>query len=449
MIEGLIKRDVVAETQVVVLMGGLGTRLGLKDCPKSMADINGHPFFDYQLKLLKRWGFQKFLFLVGYYSDIIEAYYGDGTKWGIDIQYSHDGSKQMGTGGALKKAESKLEEKFLLIYGDSFLDVDYREIVYRFCIESDAGMLGIMTILRNENQYDKSNVIYRNEKILLYDKKNTNDKMDYIDYGVLMLAKKILSGIKEQTKVDLAELLTSLSRERKLAAQVVTKRFYEIGTQESMHEFSKYAEKRFCKKTKAVFFDRDGVINELIYNDDIEQIDSPFKKEDFVYKEGIVDELLFLQEMGYYLFIVTNQPAAAKGKVSLTRLYELNTWMIQDLKKKGIFIEFANLCPHYPTKNEKTKAGFLVKDCDCRKPKAGLITELLQVYNVDLKGSYMVGDSYTDMIAGKKAGLKTILIGGLKCDACRKLEGNYPDYIIKDVAQLRRLIVEEREKQNV
>lgn len=435
-----MNKDIVSETQVVVLMGGLGTRLGLKDCPKAMADINGHPFFDYQLRLLKRWEFRKFLFLVGYCSDSIEAYYGDGTKWGIDIQYSYDGPVQMGTGGALKKAQDRLEEDFLLIYGDSFMDIDYRETVYRYHIGKQDDMSGIMAILENGNRYDKSNVIFKNGKIMLYDKNNTSDEMEYIDYGVMMLSQAVIADIKKETRFDLSELLTGLSREGKLAAQVVSKRFYEIGCQASMQEFSQYAKKRFDKANKAVFFDRDGVINELFYNDDIGQFDSPLKKEHFVYRKGMMDELLFLQERGYYLFIVTNQPAAAKGKVSLDGLYGLNTWMVQDLERKGVSVEFANLCPHHPAGSSKSKAQFLIKDCGCRKPKEGLIIELLQVYNIDIGNSYMVGDSYTDVIAGKKAGLKTILVGGLKCDACQRLQGKYPDYIIENVAGLGRLI---------
>ena len=189
------------DTQVVVLMGGLGTRLGLADRPKTMADIDGHPFFDYQFKLLRRWKFYKFLFLVGYQADCIEDYYGDGSRWQVNIQYSYDGPNQLGTGGALKNAEGKLEENFLLIYGDSFMDIDYQETVYRYFMERAAGMSGIMTILRNENRYDSSNVEYREGKLLLYDKVHTNDRMQYIDYGVSMLSRSILADAEDRKSV--------------------------------------------------------------------------------------------------------------------------------------------------------------------------------------------------------------------------------------------------------
>lgn len=434
-----LSEDIVVKTQVVVLMGGLGTRLCLTNCPKSMADVNGTPFFDYQMQLLRRWGFQKFLFLVGYQAQCIEEYYGDGSAWQVMIQYSYDGDKPMGTGGALKKAEKELEQDFLLIYGDSFMDIDYRETVYRYEMERIAGKLGIMTILQNENRYDKSNVIYNNGELLLYDKINTCEDMQYIDYGVSMLSKGILMGEKEDEKFDIAAILTKLSKSGKLAAQVVTKRFYEIGNPDSLQEFRLYAKKRFMETHKAIFFDRDGVINELYFNDDVEQMDSPFKIEDFKYKQGAVNTLMTIQKMGYYIFVVTNQPAAAKGKTTLIRLYDLNTWMVQDLKSQGVMVEAVNMCPHYPEGSQKTETRFLIKKCNCRKPEPGLIIDLLKIYNIDVSQSYMVGDSYTDMIAGKKAGLRTVLIGNLKCDMCQQMQTYMPDYIIRNISELEKI----------
>ncbi len=206
------------------------------------------------------------------------------------------------------------------------------------------------------------------------------------------------------------------------------------------NSYCSYAEKRFHRKNKAVFLDRDGVINEFFFNENTEQIDSPFTKEDFKYKQNVIETLSFIRKMGFYIFIVTNQPAAAKGKVSLTALYDLSMWITQDLKARGIEVEFINMCPHHPTGSRNSKERFLIKKCNCRKPEAGLITDLLQIYNIDLEQSYMVGDSYTDIIAGNRAGLKTVLIGNLKCDACQCLQGNRPDEIIEDIRELEKII---------
>lgn len=434
------KLNIIKDVQIVVLMGGLGTRLGLLDCPKALADVNGTPFFDYQMKLLKRWGFHKFLFLVGYKAEQIEDYYGNGAKQGIEIQYSYDGKEKLGTGGALKKAKRLLENQFLLIYGDSFMDIDYQELIYRYYSVAKLGMEGIMTIFCNENRFDKSNVIYERGKILLYDKTNSSNQMRYIDYGVSMISKKAIDNIDVNGEFDFAEILKDLSLRGKLAAQEVVKRFYEIGNQISLNLFRQYAKERFGISKKAVFFDRDGVINKLTFNEEIEQLDSPLVSKDFEYVDGIIDSMIEIQKMGYYLFIVTNQPAAAKGKISLEKLYDLNTWLVKDLERKGVFVECINICPHHPIGSQKAENQFLIQECECRKPKSALITDLFQIYNLDLPNSYMIGDSYTDIIAGANAGIRTILLGELKCDMCKKMKDKRPDIIIQDISELKKVL---------
>lgn len=433
-------RDLMSQQQVVVLMGGKGTRLGLKDIPKALANVNGIPFFDYQLKILKRWGFRKFLFLVGYQAEKIMNYYKDGSSRGIEIEYSSDEANPRGTGGALAQAIDLLEDEFLLLYGDSFMDIDYQELVYRFEKCKVYGKQGVMTLLHNYGQYDKSNVIYKDKKLLLYDKNNVDEKMEYIDYGVMMLSKNILAGWKEKDAFDLSEVLKDLSIQNKLAGQIVNKRFYEIGRPETYREFCEYVKKRFDVPKKAIFFDRDGVINELVFCDETEQLDSPFCPEHIIYKNGILDVLRYLIKKDYYLFIVTNQPAAAKGKVSIEQIYDVNSWIVDDLRKQGISIEFSNVCPHHPTGTKYTKQKSLVKNCGCRKPKNGLLTDLKEIYNINWEESYMVGDSYTDIIAGHSAGLKTILFGQMKCDLCQRLQEYRPNYVITKINELINII---------
>ena len=150
-----------------------------------------------------------------------------------------------------------------------------------------------------------------------------------------------------------------------------------------------------------------------------------------------------VSDMGYLLFIVTNQPAAAKGKVSLKALYDLNTWMARDLQEKGIRVEASSLCPHHPAGDRRTRAPFLIRRCGCRKPKAGLIIDILKIYNIDMEHSWMAGDSYTDVLAGKRAGLKTALLGEYKCDVCHRLEGNRPDRVLQDIRELEGILRED------
>ena len=425
----------LSDVQVVVLMGGLGTRLKgyTKDCPKSLVDVNGRPFFDYQLDLLTAWGFKKFLFLIGYKAGMIEEHYGDGSSRGISISYSYDSEKLLGTGGAVRRAFDLLEDDFILIYGDSFMDIDYAETIYRYEKGREENARALMTVLRNGDRFDKSNVVMNGNRIVLYDKVNTTPEMDHIDYGVCMYERSLFESFDENEAFDIAVILHGLSVKGQLAAQIVTKRFYEIGNPDSLAEFSEYARRRFEQKHPAVFVDRDGVINEIVWNDDIEQLDSPMKVSEFRFLPGAEQALKKFSEKGYYVFVVTNQPGAAKGKTDLATLYDINTYMADSLARKDVYIDDLFMCPHYPKELPLTKEKFLIRKCDCRKPGAGLIYRAMRKYNIDMSGSYMIGDSCTDIAAGASAGLKTIFIGDLKCDLCKKLGDLSPDFIAKDL----------------
>ena len=424
-----------ADVQVVVLMGGLGTRLKdyTKECPKSLVEVCGKPFFDYQLDLLTAWGFKKFLFLIGYRADMIEEYYGDGSSRDISISYSYDGEKLLGTGGAVRRALDFLEDDFLLIYGDSFMDIDYAETLYRYQSGKDAGAKALMSVLRNNNRFDKSNVVMDGGRLVLYDKKNPTSDMDYIDYGVCMYEKSLFAAYGEDETFDIAEIQHELSVKGKMTAQIVTKRFYEIGSPASLAEFSGYVTRRFLENHPAVFVDRDGVINEIVWNDDIEQLDSPMKVSQFSFLPDVVSALRIFKEKGYYIFIVTNQPGAAKGKTDLKTLYDINTYMIDGLAEEGVEIDDLFMCPHYPKEMALTKEKFLIKKCNCRKPEPGLIYRAMRKYSIDMQGSFMIGDSCSDVVAGSSVGLMTIFIGDLKCDLCKKLGNLSPTYIAKDL----------------
>lgn len=433
-----------ADVQVVVLMGGLGTRLKgyTKECPKSLVEVCGRPFFDYQLDLLTAWGFKKFLFLIGYRAGMIEEYYGDGSSRQISISYSYDGEKLLGTGGAVRHAYELLEDDFLLIYGDSFMDIDYAETLYRYRRGKESGARSLMSVLRNNNRFDRSNVVMSGGKITLYDKKNTTKDMEYIDYGVCMYEKSLFAAYGADEAFDIADIQHELSVKGELAAQVVTKRFYEIGSPESLGEFSRYVTYRFHEKHPAVFVDRDGVINRIVWNDDIEQLDSPMKVSQFDFLPQVIDALKIIKEKGYYIFIVTNQPGAAKGKTTLLTLYDINTYMADALADKSVMIDDVFMCPHYPKdvisqyfpdEDAHTKENFLIRKCNCRKPEPGLIYRAMRKYSVDMASSYMIGDSCSDITCGAAVGLQTVFIGDIKCDLCKKLGDISPTYIANDL----------------
>lgn len=425
------------DLQVVVLMGGLGSRLGekTKNLPKPMIKVAGKPFFLYQFELMLLAGFKRFVFCLGHCGDAISDFFGDGSRWGAEITYSYDGEKLLGTGGAVRKALPLLEEDFLLIYGDSFMDIDYFEVTVRYRQAVQRGQEALMTVMHNRDRFDKSNVICRNGDIVLYDKATHDPQMEYIDYGVSVFRRVLFEGMPEEEAFDLSRVQYVLSRRGTLACCEVEHRFYEIGTPDSLEEFQMYAARRWGAANKAVFLDRDGVINKICWNEDIEQLDSPLKREQFQMIPGAAEALKVLQDKGFLLFIVTNQPAAAKGTTTFAELCAIDHSFVQQMQQLGVDIADVAMCPHFGKASPLTKETYLIRECDCRKPGTGLINTIRKKYNIDMERSWMVGDSATDIICGKDAGLNTAFLGKFKCDLCMMTGNRKPDMVCMDLKE--------------
>jgi N-acetyl-alpha-D-muramate 1-phosphate uridylyltransferase len=231
--------------QTVILAGGLATRLRpiTEKIPKALIEINGIPFIDYQLNYLKKQGIKNVVLCTGFLAEKIVDYVGNGSRYGLKVVYSNDGEKLLGTGGAIKNAARYLDDDFFILYGDSFLPVEFNPIYNKF---KHNKLPALMTILENNNQWDKSNVIFDGKQINLYDKKNYTDQMNYIDYGLSICKKDIFTKLT-YNMFDLAEVFTSLSKESQLDFYEVHQRFYEIGSQQGIEDFSNFALKEFTQ----------------------------------------------------------------------------------------------------------------------------------------------------------------------------------------------------------
>jgi NDP-sugar pyrophosphorylase family protein len=220
---------------VAILAGGVATRLGplAKTTPKALIEVAGRPFAAHQLELLKRNGIDKVVFCVGHLGDKIEAALGDGSPFGLRIQYVSDGVQLLGTGGALRQALPALGQSFFVLYGDSYLDCDYAEIEAYF---SAGGKPGLMTLFRNHNQWDRSNVVFREGVITRYDKTHSTPDMEYIDYGLGVLRAEVLAEYPAGTRFDLEAVYQGLIARGLLAGFVTTRRFYEIGSPQGLEE---------------------------------------------------------------------------------------------------------------------------------------------------------------------------------------------------------------------
>ena len=226
-----------------ILCGGLATRLRpiTEKIPKALVEIAGEPFIAHQLKLLKRNDIEKVVLCVAYCGEMIREVIGDGSKFGLQINYSFDGEVLLGTGGSLKKAIYLLGDSFFVLYGDSYLDCDYRSVQTAF---ERSGKSALMTVFLNENRWDKSNVLFVNGSIVSYDKKNLKPEMEHIDYGLGIFKSKVFKTVSENTAYDLADIYKNLAHNGDLAGYEVAQRFYEIGSKEGLEETIKYMEEK-------------------------------------------------------------------------------------------------------------------------------------------------------------------------------------------------------------
>jgi NDP-sugar pyrophosphorylase family protein len=220
---------------VALLAGGLATRLRpiTEKVPKLLVEVAGEPFFSHQIRLLKSQGLTRVVLCVGYLGEKIVELYGDGSKWGMQLDYSFDGEKLMGTGGALIRALPKLGEAFYVLYGDSYLPVDYRAVGQSFL---DSGKLGLMTVFENREAYDASNVWWEDGRIKIYSKKEKVPQMRHIDYGLSLFRAAAFDGYPRDAVVDLATVQTDLVRRGELAGYEMRQRFYEIGSHAGLQE---------------------------------------------------------------------------------------------------------------------------------------------------------------------------------------------------------------------
>lgn len=220
---------------VAILAGGLATRLRplTERVPKVLLPVAGKPFLTHQLELLRQQGIHRAVLCLGHLGEKVEADFGNGQGYGVELEYSHDGPVLLGTGGALKRALPLLGEEFFVLYGDSYLPIDFRPVAEFF---ARSGRLGLMTVYRNEGRYDTSNVVFGESEIKVYDKKRRLPEMQHIDYGLSLFKAKAFAEWPDDQPFDLAEVMQRLVAQKELAGFEVKERFYEIGSHAGLAE---------------------------------------------------------------------------------------------------------------------------------------------------------------------------------------------------------------------
>jgi NDP-sugar pyrophosphorylase family protein len=238
----------LSHTPVAILAGGLATRLRpiTEKIPKSLVPVAGRPFLAHQLEMLHARGIRHVVLCIGFLGEMIQREFGN-EAFGIKLEYSFDGEKLLGTGGAIKRALPKLGTEFFILYGDSYLPLQYAPIAESF---HRSGKLGLMTVYHNEGKYDASNVVFRDGEIVVYDKKAKLPEMRHIDYGLSMFKASVFEAYAADQVFDLAEVMGKLVREKQLAGYEVPERFYEMGSPSGLAELEKLLAPKHVGMTK-------------------------------------------------------------------------------------------------------------------------------------------------------------------------------------------------------
>jgi D-glycero-D-manno-heptose 1,7-bisphosphate phosphatase len=421
------------------MAGGKGTRIASvnSEVPKPMIPILDKPILEYQIDCLRDQGFADIILIVGHLRNVIKNYFGDGSniskatgkKFGVHIEYIEE-KEPLGTAGALYLLKDKLIDDFLLLNGDIIFDIDINKF-YKFH-KYKGGMATLFTH-PNSHPYD-SGIIVANDDGKVTNWLHKEDKRRWyknrVNAGIHMISPRILDVFKEMKKVDLdREVLKPLIPSGKLFAYNSPEYVKDMGTPDRFYSViediktGKVKAKNLLNKQRAVFLDRDGTINKYIGF--LKNID------DFELIDGVAGAIKRINERGYLTIMVTNQPVIARGEVNIEELQEVHNKMETLLGEKGTYVDDIFFCPHHPDKGFEGERPEYKIDCDCRKPKPGMLLKAAEKYNIDLTQSWMVGDSKNDVEAGLNAGCNVVLIDKNGIDQSYKDLTEFVDNILK------------------
>lgn len=445
--------------QVVILAGGLGTRLRstIGEIPKALAPVAGRPFIEHQFELLREQGLTHVLLSIGHLGHMIRTHVGDGSAFGMRVRYvEEDPTRLLGTGGALVRALPELEEAFLTLYGDSYLPTDYRALIAAF---ERSRLPALMSVFKNDGRWDHSNTRTDGVRVTFYSKQAAPGEADYIDYGLSAFKRSVIEAhAGSAMPLDMAVIQRELVEQGHMAAFVVHERFYEIGKPEGLEELDAllgdadtrrlepaygYAPAHATPPNEnaaprpTVFLDRDGTLNEMVYDETHGTMDSPRRPDQVRAKPGAGAFLAELKRRGYVLCVVTNQPGMAKGTLTLEQLDAVNRELARQLKVDGGAWDALLYCPHHPEAGPHANMRYVGR-CACRKPEPGLLLRAATDLKLDPAQSWMIGDGLNDMQAGRRAGCRSILLAKLKIEHVERffhLKDTRPDAVAADFDQ--------------
>lgn len=406
--------------KTVIMAGGRGTRISsiARDIPKPMIKIGDKPVLEHEIACLKSQGFTDLIITVSHLGNIIMDYFGDGSgnspvtgePFGVQIEYFVE-KEPLGNAGALFHLKDKLTEDFLLLNADAVFDVDFNRFV---AFHKKKGGLATLFTHPNSHPYDSGLILADHNGAVKQWLTKEDARPTYyrnrVNAGLHVLSPEVLNTEVSTPKVDLdRQLLKPLAGTGKMFCYDSPEYVKDMGTPDRYEAVyrdfleGKVQARNLQNPQKAVFLDRDGTINRYV--------GFLRKEEEFELLDGVADAIGKINASGYLAVVVTNQPVIARGEVTVSELQWIHNKMETLLGHEGVFVDAIYYCPHHPHKGYAGEIPELKIDCNCRKPKPGMLIQAAKDLNIDLSRSWMVGDSENDILAGIAAGCKTALIG--------------------------------------
>lgn len=394
--------------KVVIIAGGQGTRIASvnSEIPKAMIPIGGKPIIEYEVELAKRYGYTDFLFIIGYLGDQIESFFGDGSRWGVHIDYFRE-TKPLGTAGALGLLRDQLTEDFFVFYGDTVMDIDlHRMMEYHRSKHADATLF----LHPNDHPYDSDLVDLDHEGRVrhFYNKPHPERFVAHniVNAALFIFSPSVLEHIVpgEKCHIEKHVLTRCLEAGRSLYGYVTAEYIKDMGTPDRYYSVcedvasGKVARLNSCRQRPAIFLDRDGVINK--------EVNLLNREEQMELIPGAAEAIRLINKSDYLAVVVTNQPVIARNLCSFEELDRIHMRMETLLGQDHAYINALYFCPHHPDSGyPEERKEFKIK-CDCRKPAPGMLLKAAEEWNIDMGNSYMIGDSERDLQAGVNAGVK-------------------------------------------
>ena len=404
--------------KTVIMAGGKGTRISsiAQDIPKPMIKIGDKPVLEHEINCLRRQGFTDLILTISHLGNVIKEYFGNGSRLGVNITYFEE-TVPLGNAGALLELKNELSEDFLLINGDVVFDIDFSRM-YAFHKDKNAEV----TLFTHPNSHPYDSGLLIADKDMAVTKWLTKEDVRPVYYknrvnaGIHIISPKIFKEAHSiNKKIDLdRDILRPLAGTGKMFCYDSPEYVKDMGTPDRYLSVQKDFQsgiiqaKNLENKQKAVFLDRDGTLNHYVgFLRDIR---------DFQLLDGVEEAINLIHSKGYLCIVVTNQPVIARGEITETELDMIHNKMETLLGLKGAYIDGLYYCPHHPDRGFEGEIPELKIDCDCRKPKPGMLLQAAEDFHISLQDSWMIGDGANDILAGKSAGCSTALIASGKQD---------------------------------